>query len=44
VLKGKWKKLDVTTQSATELSGIGDSGKFQVRRMGNAIQALEGLP
>jgi hypothetical protein len=44
VLKGKWKKLEITGQSATELSGTGDSGKFQVRRMGNAVQALEGLP
>jgi hypothetical protein len=44
VLKGKWKKLDVSAQSATGLSGTGDSGKFQVRAMGNSVQSLEGLP
>jgi hypothetical protein len=44
VLKGKWKRLDVTTQSATELAGTGDSGKFKVHVMGKAVQSLEGLP
>jgi hypothetical protein len=44
VLKGKWKKLDISAQSATELSGTGDNGKFQVRQVGNAVQSLEGLP
>jgi hypothetical protein len=44
VLKGKWKKLDVSAQTATEIDGSGDSGKFQVRIKGNAVQSLEGLP
>ena len=44
VLKGKWKKLDVSASTAGELDGTGDSGKFQVRVMGNAVQSLEGLP
>jgi hypothetical protein len=44
VLKGKWKRLEITAQTATGFSGTGDSGKFQVRLMGNAVQALEGLP
>ncbi|HEY1754781.1 MAG TPA: hypothetical protein VGG72_05260 [Bryobacteraceae bacterium] len=44
VLKAKWKRMAVTGQSATEVSGTGDDGKFQVRRMGNAVQSLEGLP
>jgi hypothetical protein len=44
VLKGKWKKLEVSKQSATELSGSGDSGGFQVRVMDTGVQSLEGLP
>jgi hypothetical protein len=44
VLKGKWKKLDISAQTATGLSGTGDNGKFQVRQVGNAVQSLEGLP
>jgi hypothetical protein len=44
VLKGKWRKLEVAAQSTSELTGTGDSGKFQVHAMGNAVQSLEGLP
>jgi hypothetical protein len=44
VLRGKWKRLEISAQSAAELLGTGDSGKFQVRVMGAAIQSLEGLP
>ena len=44
VLKGKWKHLDIATQSATELTGAGDSGKFQVRLLGTSVQDIEGMP
>jgi hypothetical protein len=44
VLKGKWKRLDVATPSAAELSGTGDSGKFRVLVMGKTVESLEGLP
>jgi len=44
VLKGKWKKMEVSAPSATELSGTGDDGKFQVRIVGNAVESREGLP
>jgi hypothetical protein len=44
VLKGKWKRLDVSAPSPAELDGTGDTGKFQVRMVGNAVQSLEGLP
>jgi hypothetical protein len=44
VLKGKWKRLEIATQTATELTGTGDNGKFQVRLSGTSVQDLEGLP
>lgn len=43
VLKGKWKKMVVTSATATEVSGIGDSGRFTVRISGTSVQAVEGL-
>jgi hypothetical protein len=44
VLKGKWKRLEASAPSPAELDGTGDSGKFQVRVIGNAVQSIEGLP
>jgi hypothetical protein len=44
VLKGKWKKMEVSAPTAAEVDGSGDSGKFQVRLVGQAVQSLEGLP
>lgn len=44
VLKAKWKKMDVSTTAAAEISGSGDSGKFQVHLAGKAVQSMEGLP
>jgi hypothetical protein len=44
VLKAKWKRLEASAPSPGKLEGTGDSGRFQVRVMGNAVQSLEGLP
>jgi hypothetical protein len=43
VLSGKWKKSEITGESGDEISGSGDSGKFQVRLSGTAVQSIEGL-
>jgi hypothetical protein len=43
VLRKKWKKMDVSQQSADMLSGIGDDGYFVVRRSGAVITSVEGL-
>ena len=43
VLKGKWKKMEVTSATATEVSGAGDSGRFTVRISGSSVQSVEGL-
>jgi hypothetical protein len=43
VLKGKWKKMEVTSATAMEVSGVGDSGRFTVRISGTSVQSVEGL-
>jgi hypothetical protein len=43
VLKGKWKRMDVTNSSADSVTGSGDSGKFEVHLRGATVQDLEGL-
>lgn len=43
VLRGKWKKMEVATQSPTEIAGAGDIGRFQLRLSGSQVVSLEGL-
>ena len=43
VLKGKWKKMEVASATAAEISGTGDSGRFTVRLSGTSVQSIEGL-
>jgi hypothetical protein len=43
VLRGKWKKVEITFDSETEVSGKGDSGRFVLRLNGDTVQAVEGL-
>lgn len=43
VLKGKWKKLEIASESESVISGSGDSGKFEVRLSGTTVQSIEGL-
>ena len=43
VLKGKWKKLEIASETESVISGSGDTGKFEVRFSGNTVQSIEGL-
>ena len=43
VLEGKWKKLEIASQTATEIAGHGDSGYFRSWRDGAGVYHLEGL-
>jgi hypothetical protein len=43
VLKGKWKQMDVSASSDEEVSGAGDTGRFQLRVSGSLVQSIEGL-
>ncbi len=44
VLKGKWKRLDIGTQTSSELAGSGDDGRFLIRLMGTSVACVEGMP
>jgi hypothetical protein len=43
VLKGKWKNMEVASQTETEVRGTGDSGRFMLRVSGASVQSIEGL-
>lgn len=43
VMKGKWKGMKVTEHGEDRLSGIGDSGHFQLKVSGTAVTFIEGL-
>jgi hypothetical protein len=42
-LQQKWKKLEVTSDKEDALDGIGDDGRFELRRKGAIITSIEGL-
>jgi hypothetical protein len=44
ILKGKWKQMRVTTDTAASLTGSGDDGDFRVWIAGTRMSAVEGLP
>jgi molybdenum cofactor synthesis domain-containing protein len=43
VLKGKWKNMEVASQTDSEVRGTGDSGRFVLRIFGASVQSIEGL-
>jgi len=47
VMNGRWKKMEVETQSstggATSILGVGDSGKFHLSCSGAIVESVEGL-
>jgi hypothetical protein len=44
VLKGKWKKYEVTGSTATKVTGVGDRGAFILQRDQDRVTSVEGLP
>jgi hypothetical protein len=42
ILEGKWKKLQVSSESETRLTGEGDDGWFLVQLEGNVVRSTEG--
>jgi hypothetical protein len=42
ILQGKWKKLQVATESESTLTGEGDDGWFRVNLEGNIVRSTEG--
>jgi len=43
VLHGKWAKMEVTMATDSEMTGMGDSGRFILRLNGTSVQSIEGL-
>ena len=43
-LEKKWKKFQVSSESADAIDGTGDDGRFQLRRKGAVVTSIEGLP
>ena len=43
VLQGKWKKLEIASETPSEIAGHGDSGYFRAWRAGPTVYHLEGL-
>ncbi len=43
VLHGKWKTLEIESETATAITGRGDSGYFRVSMEGAVVSHLEGL-
>jgi hypothetical protein len=44
VLRKKWKKMEISSESAAEVQGAGDGGRFVLTLRGTAVTCLEGLP
>jgi hypothetical protein len=43
VLKKKWKRLSVNSDSDDAVTGSGDDGRFELRRIGATVTSMEGL-
>jgi hypothetical protein len=43
ILQKKWKNFSVDAESADEVTGTGDEGRFELRRAGKVITSVEGL-
>ena len=44
ILKGKWKRFTIVTDTPTSLMGSGDDGDFRVSLAGTRVSSVEGLP
>jgi hypothetical protein len=43
ILRGKWKNMNVTSRTESEIRGTGDSGDFTVRLSAKTVHSFEGL-
>ena len=44
VLQGKWKQMQIVTDTPDSLTGTGDDGDFRVTIAGSRVTSIEGLP
>ncbi len=43
VLKSKWKKMEIASASAGQVTGTGDNGRFSLRLDGDTVHSIEGI-
>ncbi|HEY9142259.1 MAG TPA: hypothetical protein VIN93_15275 [Bryobacteraceae bacterium] len=43
ILAKKWKHMTVDTETADRVSGLGDDGRFELRRTGAIVTSVEGM-
>ena len=43
-LAKKWNRMTVATETADAVTGTGDDGRFELRRLGATVTSMEGLP
>jgi hypothetical protein len=43
VLRKKWNRMTVDSDTADALTGLGDDGRFELRRQGSTVTSVEGL-
>lgn len=43
-LAKKWKKMDVSAETADSVTGIGDDGRFELQRRDKVVTSVEGMP
>jgi len=43
VMKGRWKKMDDLQTAGSQITGVGDSGKFRLTCEGSIVESIEGL-
>ena len=43
VLRGKWKKMEISEKTEDQVKGTGDSGRFILRINGTLVSSVEGL-
>jgi hypothetical protein len=44
ILRKKWKRFEVSSESAAEVTGRGDDGRFRLQLAGTRVTSVEGLP
>ena len=43
ILRKKWKKITFSPESPDAVTGVGDNGRFDLRRKGTLVTSVEGL-
>jgi hypothetical protein len=42
-MKSRWKKMEIDRRESTQVTGMGDNGKFTLTRTGATVESIEGV-